>query len=455
MFHNSKAHGLSDKEVFDWLKSQPIGLIITPDSSVNDTKECKVLSKLGFDILIGGEHHLIEQENPYATIVSNQIGDINNRHGSGGLVTWHMCRHIDKSLVQDLISYVAISLIGDSMDMTDEENYTFTKWGKERLHPNLVPFVETLNRDGDNKITRSYSYGVITCINSLIRLGTLEDKQELFSALCGETDPTNIISKCKSYHTQQQTQSKKMVEDVEIVSNSKVVIGRLHEKTTMTGLIAGKLMSKYNKPVLLVHENSGQMSGSTRSPIPVKSIYNDSGLFDMAQGHEQSCGISYSTVNEQAIIDYLDNVLVDCEALQDVLISLPIKNIPSSLFSFVEDYRHIFGKGLDTYNVHIQPFTIYNTDIRTLGKGGTIKFTKDGVDFISFFTSNDMKERLYMNVDEKVKLEIECIVELGINRYTSPKNGKTYINNQAIIQDFECRKVDDTPLSFDDIWGIN
>jgi len=448
IFHNSKSHGLSDKEVFTWIKTQPIGLIITPDSSVNDTKECKVLSKLGFEILIGGEHHIIEQENPYATIVSNQIGDVNNRNGSGGLVTWHMCRHINKALVQDLISYVAISLIGDSMDMTDEENYTFTKWGKERLHPNLVPFVETLNRDGDSKITRSYSYGVITCINSLIRLGTLEDKKELFSALCGEIDPTNIISKCKTYHTQQSNQSKKMVEDVEIISNSKVVIGRLYDKTTMTGLIAGKLMSKYNKPVLLVHENNGQMSGSTRSPIPVKSIYNDSGLFDMAQGHEQSCGVSYSTVNEQAIIDYLDNVLVDCEALQDVLISSTVKSLPSSLFSFVEDYRHIFGKGLDTYSVHIQPFTIYNTDIQTLGKGNTIKFTKDGVDFISFFTSNDMKERLYMNVDEKVRLEIECIVELGYNIWQGRKS------KQAIIQDFECRRVDEEILSFDDIWGL-
>lgn len=446
--HNSKSHGLSDKEVFTWLKTQPIGLIITPDSSVNDAKECRVLSKLGFEILIGGEHHIVEHKNPYATIVSNQIGSVDNRHGSGGLVTWHMCRHVDRELVKDLISYVAISLIGDSMDMTSEENYTFTKWGKRRIHPNLVPFVEELNRDGDTISCRSYSYGIITCINSLIRLGTLEDKQELFSALCGEIDPSNIISKCKSYHTQQQTQSKKMVENVEIISNSKVVIGRLYDKTTMTGLIAGKLMSKYNKPVLLVHENNGQMSGSTRSPIPVKSIYNDSGLFDMAQGHEQSCGISYSTVNEQAIIDYLDNVLVDCEALQDVLISLPIKNIPSSLFSFVEDYRHIFAKNLDCYNVHIQPFTIYNTDIRTLGKGNTIKFTHQGLDFIMFFTSNEMKERLYINCEEKVKLRLECIVELGTNEYMGRKT------NQAIIQEFECSKVDDEILDFDAIWGL-
>ena len=199
---------------------------------------------------------MVEHNNPYATVVSNQIGNIDNRHGSGGLVTWHMCRYVDKELVKDLISYVAVSLIGDSMDMTTEENYTFTKWGKEKLHPILKRFVEELNRDGDTISNRSYSFGMVTCMNSLIRLAPLEDKQELFSALCGEIDPTDIIAKCKKYHSQQSAQSKKMVDDVEIINNSKVVIGRLHEKTTMTGLIAGKLMSKYNKPVLLVHESN-------------------------------------------------------------------------------------------------------------------------------------------------------------------------------------------------------
>ena len=449
MIHNTKIHGLTDKEILSWLKTKPKGLIITPDSSVNDTKECKELSELGFKILIGGEHHLIENYNPYATIVSNQIGNIDNRHGSGGLVTWHMCRHIDRELVKDLISYVAISLIGDSMDMTSEENYTFTKWGKERIHHNLIPFVEELNRDGDTISCRSYSFGIVTCINSLIRLGTLEDKQELFSALCGEIDTTDIIAKCKKYHTQQQTQSKKMVDDVDIINNSSVVIGRLPEKTTMTGLIAGKLMSKYGKPILLgrVNEDNGEFSGSVRSPIDFKDILADSGLTNFQTGHSRAYGFGYPLSNEQAIIDYLDSVVSDCEPYTDVLCSCRSNTIPNSLFSFVESYKHIFSKGLDTYNVHIQPFTIYNTDIQTLGKGNTIKFNKDGIDFISFFTSNEMKERLYMNVDEKVKLRIECICELCYNEFRGRKS------KQCVIDKIECTKVDEEILDWSKIWG--
>lgn len=420
-----------------------MGLIITPDSSVNDTKECKILSELGFKILIGGEHHIIERPNPYATIVSNELGNLDNKEGSGGLVTWHMCNYINKDLAKDLISYVAISLIGDSMDMTTEENYTFTKWGKERIHPYLQPFIE-LNRDGDTVACRSYSYGLITCLNSLIRLGTMEDKQELFMALCGEIDPTNIIDKCKKYHTQQSNDSKKMMEEVEILNNSSVVICKINEKTTMTGLIAGKLMSKYNKPILLAHEYNGQMSGSVRSPIELKELCEKSELFTYASGHSFAHGFSYPLSKQQDIIDYFDSVIVDCEPCIDTLASTTIKSIPNHLYSLTDDYKHLWSKGINSPTYHIKPFTIYNTDIQALGKGSTIKFNKDGLDFIMFFVSNETKENVLLMNKPKTKISIELIVELSINRYTSPKNNRTYINNQAIIKEIQCSPTTNT-----------
>ena len=445
--HSNKEHGIS-KEVMNELKLVKPSLLIILDSATNDTKECKKLKELGWTICLGDHHHK-EKDNPYALIVNNQISNnVENKGLCGTGIAFKVMQAIDHKLgvnySKQFISYVWLANVSDSVPFTHPEQYTFAKWGRKYIHKSLQPFIDEFCEGLlDNK---TIAWKLTPKFNSCVRLGTLEDKQELFSALCGEIDPSNIIEKCKKYHTQQQTQSKKMVEDVEIINNSKVVIGRLHEKTTMTGLIAGKLMNIYNKPILLVHESDGQCSGSVRSPIPTKDIFTDSGLFDLNQGHLMAYGTSYSLSNEQAIIDYLDSVLVDCEPCRDVLISCSVKSLPSSLFSFVEDYRHIFAKGLDTYYVHIKPFTIYNTDIQTLGKGGTIKFTKDGVDFISFFTSNDMKERLYMNVDEKVKLEIELICELGWNIWNGRKS------KQAIIQDFECMKVNEEEIKWEDIF---
>ena len=175
----------------------------------------------------------------------------------------------------------------------------------------------------------------------------------------------------------------------------------------------------------------------------------NSGLFDYNDGHEDfAFGTAYQTNKEKEIINYLDNLTDVSEPCREVLVSSRITNIPIDLYRLKMDYNELWSKGVDKPILHIQPFTIYNTDIQSLGKGNTIKFTKDGIDFISFFTSNEMKERLYMNVDEKIKLEIECVVELGWNEFRGRKS------KQAIIQNFERTKVDDEILDWNEIWGL-
>ena len=47
------------------------------------------------------------------------------------------------------------------------------KWGRIKIHPNLQPFVDALNKDDTN---RGFSYGMIPCLNSMIRLGTKYNK---------------------------------------------------------------------------------------------------------------------------------------------------------------------------------------------------------------------------------------------------------------------------------------
>ena len=51
-----------------------------------------------------------------------------------------------------------------------------------------------------------------------------------------------------------------------------------------------------------------------------------------------------------------------------------------------------------------------------------------------------------MNVDDKVKLEIEIIGELGWNEFRGKKS------KQCVIQDFECRKVDEEEIRWEEIW---
>ena len=182
IFHdkNPKAHGLNDDEVMGYLKSQESSYLFINDASTNDTDFMEELVNLKW-LIFTTDHHLQSIDNPYCTLVNNQISNnVINKGLSGTGVIWKCLKRYDEvynyNYAKYLISYVMCSIISDSMSLLYEENYSFIKWGKMNIHKNLLPFVEAFNKGDTNK---DYSYGFVVKMNSTIRLGTLNDKKDL------------------------------------------------------------------------------------------------------------------------------------------------------------------------------------------------------------------------------------------------------------------------------------
>ena len=64
LFHhkNPKSHGLGDKEIMKELKKYTPSLLIIPDASSNDEKECAKLRKLEWSICLA-DHHFSKSYN--------------------------------------------------------------------------------------------------------------------------------------------------------------------------------------------------------------------------------------------------------------------------------------------------------------------------------------------------------------------------------------------------------
>jgi len=451
-FHdkNGKAHGLGDEDVFKQIKKCEPSLLIIPDAGSEEAKECAKLRKLGFSDILINDHHHSDNWNSECVLVNNHMSpNVINKGLCGTGVTWKCLKRYDElygyNIANSLISYVAFANVSDSMSLVYQENRAFAKWGFQRVHKNLQPFFDEFLKDGE-VVNDAIAWNVTPKGNALIRLGELQDKIDFFYALCGEYDAKDIIDRMKKYHNKQSNDKKKLLEDVDIIYDGTCVLAKVRSKTALTGLVANMMASDYMKPILLVHDSEGgQSAGSVRSKVPIKKYLVDSGLFDYNKGHEDyAFGTAYQTCKEQEIIDYLDSITTIQKPCVDVLESSMITNIPSRLYSLKMDYNELWSKGVDKPIYHIQPFTIYNTSIKQLGKGNTIKFNHQGVDFIMFFVSNKIKEQLYMGKSER-KIELELIVELGVNEYMGKKT------NQAIIQQLEVREV--KRPTFDEIWG--
>lgn len=436
IFHdkNPKAHGLNDDEVMGYLKSQESGYLFINDASTNDTEFMKELVDLKW-LIYTTDHHIKSVDNPYCTLVNNQISEnVINKGLSGTGVIWKCLKRYDEiyeyNYAKYLISYVMCSIISDSMSLLYEENYSFIKWGKINIHRNLLPFIEAFNKGDTNK---DYSYGFVVKMNSTIRLGTLDDKRDLFYGLCGELDNiNNLINRMNKLHTKQSNEVNKLIENnIEEIYNNKIGLFKVDTKSPLTGLVANKLMSKYNKPILLVYENeNNECFGSCRSPIPIKNQLNKSGLFVFNEGHLQSFGTCYMKDKEKDIIDYFRNMELE-EPTETVLLSTNTSSLSNVLFNFKEDNKQYFGTNIPIPKFHIHSIHINGKDIKELGNGSTIKFSYKGVDFIKFFCSKDLKEQLHIGKNKS--LSIEVIGELDKNIF----RGK--ITNQVIIDKIEVK----------------
>ena len=95
------------------------------------------------------------------------------------------------------------------------------------------------------------------------------------------------------------------------------------EQRNITGLVANKLMSKYERPVLLLSkvidekDNSIHWAGSGRNggslTDSLQSFLKDTQLVDYAQGHDNAFGVSIPDENIQALRDYVNTLFIDTD----------------------------------------------------------------------------------------------------------------------------------------------
>ena len=134
-FHTvAKAHGIrvdsSDKVLNDILEYAP-SLLIIPDASA-DRESCQTLREHDCDVIIL-DHHLYDfSNNPYAVIVNCLQQAETNQSASGALVASKFANTVlgnDEDIYADL---VAMSLIGDVMDLRELENRAYiSQWQKD------------------------------------------------------------------------------------------------------------------------------------------------------------------------------------------------------------------------------------------------------------------------------------------------------------------------------------
>lgn len=489
VLHTSKQHGLED--TCDSILSGDTvpSLVVLPDAGSNDQEYHKILNDAKIDVLVLDHHQFntdCREANKNTIIVNNQDGSYPNKTLSGAGVVLKFCEYLDKALGVDYTQYfydlAAIGIIGDMMDLRDYETQYIVRRGLSDIHnPGLVELAKVRAYSifgksviGAGELTMitptDVSFFIVPLTNALIRVGRDQEKEILFLSLIngkemvqstkrGDKGQESIAAQnarnCTNAHSRQSKAKEKAMEELErqIIENdlleNKILFLTTEDmeiESSLTGLVAMQLLSKYRRPVIVAKKNKdgfyrGSSRGIDNSELSsLRDFLIDSEMFEYAEGHDNANGISIKSSKVEDFIEYSNNKLANIDFGDGIFnVDFNLRCDDSFLGKAIIELgrkviKKLWGKGLEEPSFCVE-FPNVSIDDFSFMKSNTIKLTSGDVSFIKF--RGERLEEELRNAPKTFRLRL--IGKASINEWA----GSSY--PQIIIDSYE---IFDNSLEF-------
>ena len=485
--HDSKTHGLSD--AMNWLSNQDnLGLVVLPDSSSNDYKYHKQLKEAGIGVLVL-DHHDADKISQYAIIINNQLSNYPNKDLSGAGVTWQFCRYLDKLMninkAEEYRDLVALGLDADMMSFSSIETKHLIITG---LAQPRNPFICTMAQKNSfslkGKLTPiGVAFYIAPFVNAMTRSGSIEEKQLLFESMLkyrafeqlpstkrghypGDIETlvqqaVRVATNVKNRQTKVQDELMKKVQtkiEKYNLLDHKVLLFLMDPgeiDRNVAGLVANKIMSKYQRPVCILTAASSSIplpwndipqntslvySGSARGCDKTgindfKSVCLATGVCNYAQGHPGAFGLSINEQNIQTFIQKTDEILsqMNDQAMYYVDYIYEENTINAINILDIASLENLWGKDVDQPFVAVKNLKITSDMVTIYDKRGyTIKIeTPSGVDILKFNATEEDCERLQTNNTGFV--EVNIVGRCSENEWMGNISAQIFMEQYEII----------------------
>ncbi len=389
ILHPNKEHGIVLEDI-----SEETNLLIVPDAGSSQKQEHLKLLENGMKIIILDHHEMVndmeygEYKDNIAIVNSQEEGYPNHALSGAGVALKFAQAYCEKYGVpfpNKLYALAACGIIADVMDIGELENKQIVNTGLKYLkeHLFLYQLIQDThyNNEDPEPTIKDIGWIIGPNINAIIRLGTQEQKNIIFKSLVspmllvlsskkGEEDQEvpvyqEAVRLCKNAKKRQTTAVDKSIRIIERelqIKDSDRAIVYVDEDQELTfelsGLIANKLLSQYNRPVILLRHfrqgNIDELRGSARGKSVegldnLKDTLNGLTGVQKAEGHAFAFGVG---VDKDMLSEFkahlnlaLDKVDFNVNLyLVDLISKYNELNIPMAEITARED---IWGHGVD------------------------------------------------------------------------------------------------------------
>ena len=487
MHARPKMHGLGDKE---YLRiPDDVKLVIIADAGTNDANECNALIDKGTDVIILDHHDAnyqeeSEEEINYQTaeynkaiIVNNQLSpDYNNKALSGVGVVYRFLQAIDEALwedyANDLLDLCAVGNIADVMDIRSfETKYLINQGLSNFKNKFLVALAKAQEYSTHGEINiHNVAWYIAPVINSITRIGTLEERELLFRAMIEQDEifeynkrGTGLIEEniydraariAKNAKSRQDKQRDKVFSELRDQANLNDKVVFLESKLAQSGLVglsAMKLADTIKRPVIIVKEinKNGEtiLSGSCRnydgSPIAdLKDLILKTNSFIFCSGHGNAAGLAIKPENvdeaKRRFTELLEEVDFNPTIFCDFVFEADEFGV--GFIYEVDKYGWLWGTGIKEPKIAIEYLTVCRKDVHIQGKDfNSVYFMVNDIKFVKFNMKEDdplLEWASAWDGDDNDQITLNVIGTVGINEFKGIYTPQMVIENSEIaVQD--------------------
>jgi single-stranded-DNA-specific exonuclease len=294
-------------------------LIITVDCGITAVKEVELAKEMGFKIIISDHHHEAEKlPEPDFLVWTTKA--------TGAGIAWVLSYLLRKNVANfNENKYLDLAALGTVCDLQPllELNRAISKFGIEELNKNPSLGIKTLKESSEIKGNiDTYHLGWILG-PKLNATGRLESAMDAIRLLCTEdwrqaeaiSNTLNDLNKSRQDKTLADfLHAYKQVEP--FAENKKFLIAKGDYHEGVIGLVAGRLMQSFYKPVIAISTNkeTGLAKGSARSIEGVsiiEALNKFSDLFEKVGGHDMAAGFTIKEENIEKLNESLNSLEYD------------------------------------------------------------------------------------------------------------------------------------------------
>jgi single-stranded-DNA-specific exonuclease len=296
----------------DTLQKQGVSLVVTVDCGITAVSEIKKASKSGLDIIIT-DHHVPPDDLPAAAaVIDPKLPDSGypTPELAGVGVAMKLLEALFSGLgkvdkLEQVFDLVALGTVADMVPLLGENRY-LVKQGLSILNNSpRLGIQEIINRtglDASNINSTSISWTIAPRLNAAGRIGNAMNSYRLLM-----TDSMSEARQLAEWLEQKNQERQKLTTQTLEIAREQVVkqvdqplliAADPGYSAGIIGLVAGRLVEEYYKPVIVIRTGDRYCGGSSRS-IPefnmIEALNKCSHLLTRFGGHSRAAGLSLYT----------------------------------------------------------------------------------------------------------------------------------------------------------------